>query len=359
VQMVGLPYLSSVPDGVGGLIFNWHIDAKSSLRPLKVLAESGVFDRGKFSVDITAGPDVDAFGDHKGLDVEHDPETQKWIHYLASHGQVIGSHGGWIHNYFGYHVNDNNESEFETYLAMNKKALERVVGTRITEYSAPVGNHPAWVTRWLERNGFAAYYFTGDAGLGPTRVFRDNERDESEIWAFPVLHMGKEASLEEMGFENVPISAVRAWLLSVTEFTVRNHTARLIYTHPYGAEKFFDTLRTWLDDAGTLERRGEFRWYTMPGLAAFLNDRDSVHWDLARVSGNKVILRASHPQSLAHQTWTFPQNVYSNPRVVEGDATVRVQDGMIFVDADEGHQLTVELSRTPHPAPSKTFEAKR
>ena len=112
VHMLGLPYLASVPDGVGGLVFNWHVDARSSLKPLKMLADEGIFDRGKFSIHFTAGPDVDAFGDHKGLDVAHDPKTQKWIHYLLARGQEIGSHGGWIHNYFGDHINDTNESEF-------------------------------------------------------------------------------------------------------------------------------------------------------------------------------------------------------------------------------------------------------
>ena len=84
-----------------------------------------------------------------------------------------------------------------------------------------------------------AYYFTGDAGLGPTRVYRDAERDGPDIWAFPILHMGKEASLEEMGFDDVPHRRVRDWLLAVTDFTVRQHTARLVYAHPYGAERFF------------------------------------------------------------------------------------------------------------------------
>lgn len=83
-----------------------------------------------------------------------------------------------------------------------------------SEYSAPLGNQPAWVTRWLERNGIVAYYFTGDAGLGPTRVYRDAERDGADIWGFPMLHMGKEASLEEMGFDDLPIDAVRDWLLA-------------------------------------------------------------------------------------------------------------------------------------------------
>lgn len=385
VRMLGLPSLASVPDGVGGLVFNWHIDARSSLRPLKMLADAGIFDHGKFSIHITAGPDVDAFGDHKGLDVAHDAEIQKWIHYLTARGSTIGSHGGWIHNYFGNHVSDadadtsssssattsatTKDGEFQQYLEMNKDALERVTGVRMTEYSAPLGNQPAWVTRWLERNGFVAYYFTGNAGLGPTRVYRNTERDGPDIWAFPILHMGKEASLEEMGFDDVPVSDVRDWLLAVTDFTVRQHSARLVYTHPYGAERFFGTLRTWLDYADALQTEGRFRWYTMTELAGFLNQRDSVRWTLMRASAgtsagtsfDKVTLRASHPKTLAHQTWAFPEEYYSDARVVGGKATIRVQDGTVFVAAGDGRELSVELSlrRNPRQSRAVTVEAKR
>ncbi len=367
VRMLGLPYLASVPDGVGGLIFNWHVDARSSLRPLKALADAGIFDRGKFSIHITAGPDVDAIGDHKGLDVEHDPEIQKWIHYWLAHGDEIGSHGGWIHNYFGNNVSDansnNNESEFERYLVMNKEALEKVSGTRVTEYSAPVGNQPEWVTRWLERNGIVAYYFTGDAGLGPTRVYRNDKRDGSDIWGFPILHMGKEASLEEMGFDDIPINDVRDWLLAVTDFTARQHEARLIYAHPYGAERFFRTLRTWLDSADALQTEGRFRWYTMTELAGFLSQRDSVRWSLLRTSGSlssgRISLRASHAKTLDHQTWVFPQEYYGDARVIDGKATIRVEDGMIFVAAGDGRELRVELSQRSIPAGVETIEAKK
>ena len=359
-RLLALPYLSSVPDGVGGLVFNWHIDARSSLKPLKALADAGIFDRGKFSVHFTAGPDVDAPGDHKGLNIADDPEAQKWIHYLMARGQTIGSHGGWIHNYFGYHLSDSNEEEFEKYLVMNRDAIEHATGTRITEYSAPVGNHPAWVTRWLEKNGFLAYYFTGDAGLGPTRVYRGSERDDS-IWAFPILHMGKEASLEEMGFDDIPTGAVREWLLAVTDFTVRQHAARLVYAHPYGAERFFGTLRTWLDNADDLEKQGRFRWYTMTALANFLNRRAAVTWSMRRSGPESVVLYASHPESLTGETWVFPGATYSNARILKGEASVREEDGMLFISALKGRELEVSVKSRDIPTGNKpkTIEAKR
>src|SRR5205085_4401382 len=159
LRMLAVPYLAAVPDGVGGLVFNWHVDARSSITPLHTLLATGVFDQGPFSIHITAGPDVDAFGDGKGLDIGHNPEGDRLIAEFQRRGHVIGSHGGWIHNYFGEHLSDNNEGEFATYLQQNMDVLQRVTGKPIFEYSAPVGNHPQWVTRWLERHGVLGEYF--------------------------------------------------------------------------------------------------------------------------------------------------------------------------------------------------------
>jgi hypothetical protein len=359
-HMIGLPYLSSVPDGVGGLVFNWHIDAYSFIRPLETLIKEGIFDHGRFSIDFTAGPDDDTLGDHKGLDVLHDPEAQKIIRYMLAHHQTIGSHGGWDHNYFGYNLNDHNQNEFQKYLELNKDALEKVSGERILEYSAPVGNQPEWVTQWLENQGFIAYYFTGDAGLGPTKVYRDGQRDAEGIWAFPILHMGKEASLEEMGFDDVPIATVREWLIAILQFTIREHTARLVYTHPFGAERFFPALRAWLDNADSFEKQGRFRWYTMTDLARFLNRREEVRWTLLREGANTVSLRALDPDSLAHETWVFPDQYYAKARVVRGDASVRTQDDMLFITANDCKDLNVELSvRRGVGQPITAIEAKR
>ncbi len=360
VHMIGLPYLAAVPDGIGGLVFNWHIDALSALTPLKKLAAAGVFDRGRFSVHVTAGPDVDVFGDGRGLDVAHDSEAQHWIHYLIARGHELGSHGGWIHNYFGDHVNESNEGEFQQYLEMNKDALERVSGTRMTEYSAPIGNHPEWVTRWLERHGFIAYYFSGDAGMGPTQVYRDAQRDGPQIWAFPILHMGKEASLEEMGFDNIPAATARDWLIAATDFAAREHVARLVYSHPVGAERFIGALQSWLDRADDLQRQGMFRWYTMSGLAEFLNRRKSVHWTVVKRDSTTLALHASDPKTLVDEAWVFPQEHYRDVRVTEGVATVRSEDGMIFVTAGNCRQLTIEVthSREPKVLKAETLEAK-
>jgi hypothetical protein len=173
--------------------------------------------------------------------------------------------------------------------------------------------------------------------------------------------MGKEASMEEMGFDDVPINVVHDWLFEVTDFSARHHAARLLYTHPFGAERFFGTLRNWLDYADATAAQGRFRWYTMTELAGFLDKREAVQWTLLRNSANKVTLRASHPKSLAHQTWVFPQDYYGNAKVVEGGASVRVQDGMILLAAGDCRQLAVEFAARHNSEGSKanTVEAKR
>lgn len=342
VDMLHLPYLATVPDGVGGLVLNWHVDDAKSLKRVAMLDKAGIFEQGPFSLHFTAGPDVDAFNDGKGMDLEHNPEAQNWVRYFMSRGDAIGSHGGWIHNYFGENLNDDNERDFQRYLLLNSKALEDVVGAPVKEYSAPLGNHPQWVTRWLERYGYSSYYFSGDSGMGPTKVYRDNGRDGSSIWAFPILHLGTEASLEEMSIDRVPESTVQSWLLGITDFTAESHNARLVYSHPLGATIYIPALQAWMKHTKELAAQGKFRWYTMTGIADFLNKRTGVQWTLSR-SGEKKLLQATRPKGLEHQAWIFPKTQYRQPHATHGAATIRSADNWWIVTAGNCKQLTIEL----------------
>ena len=345
VHLLKLPYLSPVPDGVGGLVFNWHIDSKLHLESLKTLLAAHVFDQGPFSIHFTAGPDVNEFGDGKGIDVEHNPEAQRLIAELVKRGHVIGSHGGWIHNYFGEHLSDANEAEFSKYLQLNLDALQRVVGKPITEYSAPVGNQPRWVAQWLEQRGFNAYYFVGDSGMQPTQVYRDQARDGASIWAFPIVHMGKYAALEEMGFDNVPTEKVRQWLLQTADYASSSDSAHLIYTHVVGANRYMPAMQAFLHRTSDLTAQHRFRWYSMTELGEYMNARKAVDWSLLATNNHSVLLEAQAPKTLEHQTWIFPKGKYSEPQVRQGTATVRAQDERWLVTAGNCKQLAVEIGQ--------------
>lgn len=343
VEMVHTPYLANVPDGIGGVVMNWHIDAASALKPMAALRQAGIFDQGPFSTDLTAGPDVDDFHDGKGLNLRNNADVRSWVQFLVQHDDEIGSHGGWIHNYFGKNLSDTNQDAFQQYLLINKRTIEGASGRPVTEYSAPLGNHPSWVTRWLEKNGVVGYYFTGDSGMGPTRVYRDQGRDGEKIWAFPILHFGTHASLEEMHLDSVPIEEVRDWFVSVADFTSRLHVVRLIYSHPIGATRYIDSLRVWFEHTQELAATHSFRWYTMTQEANFLNARQDVVWTVTH-HGPKALLSAKHPRTLAHQAWMFPDGQYSAPYVIQGTANIHDQDGYWIVAAKDGKQLKIEFA---------------
>jgi Polysaccharide deacetylase len=340
-NILDLPYLASVPDGTGGLVLNWHVDAESSIKPLAILQHAGVFDQGPYSIHLTAGPDVNRFNDGKGLNIEQNRKAQELIKYFLEHGHVVGSHGGWIHNWFGEHLDDNNEAQLKQYLLLNDQALEKVSQEKIREYSAPMGNHPAWVTDWLQQHGFLGYYFPGDSGMGPTLVYRDKGRD-APIWGFPILHLGTEASFEEMEWDHVPQKAVEDWLVAVADYSANDHVARLLYSHPFGATRYVSALQKWLQHTRELSAEKRFRWYTMTSLAEFLNTRKNVQWTLGR-SEKKFLLEASHPKSLVHQTWIFPDSQYRNLKVVQGSATIQQKDNLWLVTANDCKHLAVEL----------------
>jgi hypothetical protein len=286
---------------------------------------------------------VDSFGDGKGTDVAHDAASQALVRMLLQHGDQVGSHGGWIHNYFGEHVNDSNEREFSKFIDLNIDSLQHVTHRPITEYSAPVGNHPQWVSKYLEKRGVIAYYFAGDTGMAPTRVYRDDTRDGNSIWAFPIVHLGRYASFEEMGFDNVPAPIVREWLNSVTDFTARNRTTRLVYTHPLGAVRYLKALEAWFRHTSELQSTHRFRWYTMTQIASFLNARLGIYWNVDRLRSKDVELVANSAKSLRHQTWILPKTLYANPHVVRGVADIRAQGDDWLIIAGDCDKLAVEM----------------
>jgi len=338
---LGLPYLLAVPDGVGGLVLNWHVDSNAAVKSLQELESWTIVQQGPYSVDITAGPDTYAIGDGKGFDVLHNPASQDLIRTHSLRGDEIGSHGGWIHNYFAAHVETDPPKEMVKYLELNKAALEKVTGKPVVEYSAPNGDQPVWVTHWLDDHGFLAYYFTGDTGMAPTQDYRGGRRTGKNIWAFPIVQLDRAASFEELSAEDVPFSVIQQWLEALTDFVVGHQQVRLAYFHPPGILAYRQEVHNWLEITAQLKAKGDFRWYTMTQMANFLNSRKQVRWRLTERDG-LASLEAADPKTLAHQTWRFPGDKFEEPTVVHGSATVRQNGSAWLVVAGEGTQLELQ-----------------
>jgi|SRR5579862_165876 len=344
-RTLALPYLMSVPDGTGGLVLNWHIDSNAAILPLKELLSWGpLLDQGPYSIHVTAGPDARSFGDHLGFDIDHNSLSSELVRHYSKLGNQVGSHGGWIHDYYAAHADTAPQAEIEPLLELNKAALEKVTGKPVVEYSAPVGNQPQWITQWLEAHGFVAYYLTGNSGMAPTQGYRDGVRESQAMWEFPILHLDRAAAFEEMKPDGYSDEEVEHWLESVASFAADNRTVRLVYFHPPGILAYKQVVMNWLQLTARLRASGQFRWYTMTELAGFLNSRKQVEWKVTE-EGHSAMLDAAHPQNLEHFTWFLPDR-FSKPNVLNGSAMVKKVPSGWLVSASGGTHLEVQAEES-------------
>jgi hypothetical protein len=340
----GLPVLAMTPGGIGGMVLNIHVDAGAAIAPLQKMVAKDFFRNGPFSIHMTAGPDVNKEGDRLGVDLPHNKPVQNLLRNLASQGHEIGSHGGWIHNYWATQVTADSAIRDEHLLKLNADALASAIGEPIRVYSAPGGQHPAWVTEWLRRHDFLAYYTTANNASAPTRGYRDGAREDIGIWSFPIAILGEAASFEEAATAKLDErSEVTPWLKELTHFAADEHEVRMFYFHPTGVYLYEASLTALTAEAKAL--RGRFRWYTMAELSRFLDRREATQWSIARHDDDDR-LEAAGPDSLKDMTWLIPANRYLRPRLVEGTGDI-VRDGSDWVvKATEGKKLVIDFARS-------------
>ncbi len=341
----GLPRLLSVPDGIGGISLNIHVDSNASLPWLDLMKKFNLFTQGPFSVHFTAGPDARTFGDGLGLDVPKNKVVQDWIHYFVQNGHEVGSHGGWIHDYFGLNLKETPTDEFKKYLEMNRYWVEKVSGKPVKEYSAPIGNFPVWVAHWIEENHFNSYYFTGNSGMGPTQTFRDDELTDHQLWSFPIVAYRQAASFEEANDLHVRSLEFEDWLNSLSQYVSQDRQVRLFYFHPPGVRFYQKALLEWMKLNQKLTKEGVFRWYTMNEMSEFLTKRSQIKWQLSQaLSGSGRMVAISAHEGLSSMVWTFSKQKMKNVILVSGKAKIKDLKDEIQVqpESDEAISLHYE-----------------
>lgn len=338
------PRLVSTPNGIGGLVFNWHLDSQEALVPMQQLKSMGVWNNGPFSMHMTAGPDTIVFGDRLGFNLPSNTAAKRFLREFDTQGHQVGSHGGWIHDYYGNNANETNQAEFQNYLVLNRNAIQTTIGHPMKEYSAPVGNNPLWALTWLEQNGFGSYYSLSHTGTAATRTYRQGQLRNPSLWAFPVMPLGVAATFEEFEELALPDQVINQWYSELIDFSIKNETSRLIYAHPPGAMQFPTVLNNLLQYAKSKQQAGQFRWYTMAQLSTFMTNRSNVTWSNALNANGKMRVTASHPISLSTMTWAYPKTLYSQPVAVSGSMTVVDQGQDWLVRVIGGTSATFEAS---------------
>ena len=352
-DQVGISTVSVQPRGRGGLVYNWHVDAGDDLtvNTKFLLDKTKVLERGPFSIHFTVGPDVVSFGDGNGIDLNNNEVAQKLVRKLAGEkkdGSVdkktklpaheLGSHGGWIHDYWGLMATEANVPDLTPLLAQNFDAIENTIGRKLREYSSPAGNTPVWAIKWLEQRGVVATYLVADLGNGMTRSWRNGARLADKLWSSPVTPLGKYATFEEFDDFGISDAISGQWLLDLQSFAVNHRTNRMFYNHPPGAAAHLNPINALLTRADQLAETAQFSWYTMAQLADFSQRRVETTWTTGNWQG-WISFTASHPNSLADVTRLLPKASYNQPQVISGSGSVSEDSTNWIVTAEGGTQM--------------------
>ena len=356
-EVLDLPHLSAMPNGVAGMTLDWHLDAKEAQAPTNKLVKLNVFNdpSALFSIEMTAGPDAIVPKDGLGWNLPNNKTAQQFLQTFAKTGHAVGSHGGWIHDWYGSRVSETNRLEssggacinsvlrmdnYEQCLQLNRQSVDGVLRRGSISYSAPEGNNPLWAMDWLEQRGVVAAYFGGHTGLGATRQYREGQLLNPAMWVFPVTPFGLYATFEEFQSYKVPQSDVKAWYRALVDFSIAQNTSRMVYAHPAGAALWSTVLLDFLNYAKAQSPR--LSWYTTARLAQFMARRLDVSWSQSHDEATgQTVFTVSHPSSLAEMTWRLPRSRYPQaPQLRSGSAEVDGSDSRYWqVRAKGGTQL--------------------
>jgi hypothetical protein len=310
-QTVKVPHLVNTEKGIGGLVINWHIDSSIEWAQIPLAIKNKTLDTDLHSsIHITAGDFRDEKNDGLGFDACG--KGRPSVFSLLPFG-VIGSHGGWAHNWFADSIENGKLTKdgIGTYIGKNSGCLESVTGHPMLEYSAPVGVHPQPVTTTiLESKGFNSYYYTGDSGSAPNRAFSNGVMVSPKVIAFPIMSYGKSASLYEMKEAGLAESEVQEWLFHIVDYVISNRTTRLFYSHLHDVNDYYpNAVRNFLQYAKQKQTEGKLSVEPMSVYAGFF--QKFIRTKLSFGQGARGLsLSLKNDQGLNGITVAIPRNKY-------------------------------------------------
>ncbi|MFN3479040.1 MAG: polysaccharide deacetylase family protein [Thermodesulfovibrionales bacterium] len=330
-RVVKIPHLQNTHNGKGGLVINWHIDSNIEWKSIPLMLRNGyLMEDIEYSIHITAGDFRDKPGDNLGFDACG--KGKSFVQTMMGYG-IIGSHGGWSHNYFSTHINNGKFSKRDIYryIKKNNDCLESITGYKISEYAAPNGIHPQMVTKVLEKLGLISYYYAGDTGSAPNRTFLNKRMVSDRIVAFPIMPFGRSASLYEMKGAGKTEDEVKMWLIETVDYAIKNRTIRLIYSHPYDIPNYPSALKSFLDYAERMQKDNKIEIKSMSYFARFLLRFLKTDYTL-KIKDKKLIVSLKNPEGLDGITVALPKNVYKKPDL----------DGLIIQEDDDYYYLSIK-----------------
>ena len=308
-----LPRLIPTPEGMGGLVMNWHVDSAVEHDALPKVHSAGLF-RPMLRQDfnVTAGPDFISVGDNLGFKAT--TVGRPFLENLIPYGE-IGSHGGWAHDWFAFGILNGvlKDEDIRQYIALNSAAVTDVTGEPVRSYSAPQGVHPQPIaTQVLAEQGIEGYYYVGDTGSPPTRTFWDNKLVSEDVWAFPLSTYQTFASLYEIRRARVRDADTLAWLNGLADFAANAKTVRLMYSHPNDLinQRYEDTFNLFLDHLQNLQNAGKLRVDTMPEFSRFMRRYVKTTFETyVNTARTQMTVTMMNPESLKDMAFEVPASM--------------------------------------------------
>ncbi|MDD3654472.1 MAG: hypothetical protein PHO01_09855 [Desulfotomaculaceae bacterium] len=298
IDYAKVPRLVNSPGGKGGVVLNLHICSGAYFRALLVMMMQGLFQPDlPLSIHVTAGPDTYKLGDGAGFFAENRFKGRPFLEVLQNYGEM-GSHGGWMHNFFAFNVKDLPQQKALQLLEWNSNALVAVTGKKVREYSDPGGNHPTWLKYCLEQFGVNSYYYAGDSGASPSHPRINGEYGGEKMWAFPISPYQKFASFEEMERGQVKPDEVKQWLEDLVNFAADEKTIRMIYTHPSDTRFCLDAIRAFEEKVSAEQQKGRITMAPMSWYADFLNRSAKTIYQVKRQGTGNYSIDLENPAGL-------------------------------------------------------------
>lgn len=347
-DVVAIPHVMNVEQGRGGICFNWHVDADIEHISTPYLLKKGYFRKNiPVSIHVTAGDFFLKPHDNTGFDAAG--PGRRLVLQLKDYG-VIGSHGGWAHNWFSNNIDKGvfKEKEIREYIQKNNECLEKITGQKVIEYAAPNGVHPQPVaTKALEELGMIAYYYTGDTGSAPNRTFYGGEFISDKVIAFPIMPFGRAGSIYEMkAVEKKSESEVEQWFTDTLNFVASNRTVRLIYSHPYDIQHYPQAIWKFFDKVEAMQANREITVHPMSEYAKFFLRFLKTTYTFS-TEGKQLIVSLKNPEALTGITIALPKQTYQRPPADDG---IMVQEDQRYyyltvVGQDEKEKtITVDIN---------------
>jgi len=265
---------------------------------------------------------------------------------------VVGSHGGWAHNWFatGLERGTFTTGEIEDLVGRNDACLQSVTGRPVRAFAAPNGVHPQpQLTRVLEGLGIRAYYYTGDTGSPPNRTFFDGAMISPKMWAFPVMPNGLQASIGEMIKAGLRPRQIGAWLADTLRYLVDQRTIRLVYSHPYDLlrPRYGAAFGRFLDRVESVQAEGRVTVAPMEYFADFMSRFVRTESSFAR-DGGDLVVSLSNPAGLEDIAVAVPAELAGPAPSLPSGVTETDADGYrLFTVGSPSTTLELRLPLAP------------